>query len=153
MKPQSRKGLIWLSLILLTGFAGMAATTLRVGMALEDPDLGLALEAFDKPSKLSYLRGKLYLRAGGNADKPITHWGVKDPPLVAAVDSGNHELARALVDASSRATWQAAVNRACVTGRDKNDAIIRVLAGERGMDPEKLCSLSAEEGARPASGE
>lgn len=146
MTHGTRKDWIWFSLVLLVGLVGMTANLLRVGMAFNDPDMGLALEAFGKPSKLSYLRGKLYLETGGSADKPILHWGFNAPPLVACVESGDHELARALVGASSPATWQKAVDRACAKHRDSNDAMIRVLAEHRGIDPAALCARGMANG-------
>lgn len=139
MVREIRKPRLWFYFVLLVGLMGMTANLLRVDMALNDPDMGLALEAFGKPSRLSYLRGMLYLKAGGSADKPIIHWGVNAPPLVACVESGNHELARALAGVSSPATWQKAVEKACGTRRDSDEAMIQVLAGGRGIEPAALC--------------
>lgn len=147
MTRYHRKGSYWFLLIILVGLAGVASTALRLDMALNDPDTGLALEAFDKPSRLSYLRGLLYLKAGGDANKPIALWDYAQPPLVACVDSGNHALARALVTASNASTWRTAVKKACAAPSGSADPMIAVLAQARGIDPDALCVGSANEGA------
>lgn len=125
-------------LVILMGSVAMAATSLRVRLALEDPHMALALEAVGEPGKLSWLRGKTFLLLGADPDAPILSWGMNAPPLVACVESGNDALARAIVVESSRDTWLKAVARACESPQSHAE-ILRTLAGREGFSPEQLC--------------
>jgi hypothetical protein len=136
----SRKTLQRLLAIVLIGIS-MAAVVLRVGRALHDAQMAMALEAISEGGHFSWLRGRIFLGLGADPDAPILYWGIKEPPLVACVDSGNRELARALVNVSSHVTWQKAVRRACDEGRERNEAMIRVLASRDAIDPEQLCAM------------
>lgn len=140
MRSITRKRVAMLSAILL-GTSAMAATALRVRLAVEDPHMALALEAVAKPNRLSWLRGKTFLLLGANPDAPILHWGINVPPLVACVESGNHALARAIVAESSRDTRLKAADRACESPQ-ANSVILRILADSDSVSPDHLCSAA-----------
>jgi hypothetical protein len=124
--------------VLFGGIVAMTATALRLRHALEDPHMALALEAVGEPNRLSWLRGRTFLRLGADPDAPILHWGMNFPPLVACVDSGNDALARALVADSGDATRREALARACASPQ-AHARVLRVLAEHGGMTPEQAC--------------
>ncbi len=125
-------------LVMVMGGMAMAATALRVRLALEDPHMALALEAVGKPGNFSWLRGRVFLLLGADPDAPIVSWGMNMPPLVACVESGNDALARAIVMESSRDTWLKAVDLACESPQSHAE-ILSALAEREGFSQEKLC--------------
>ncbi len=138
MRLITRKSVAML-LVILMGTSAMAATSLRVRLALEDPHMALTLEAVGEPNRLSWLRGKTFILLGADPDAPILHWGINAPPLVACVESGNGALARAIIAESSRSTRLKAADLACESPQ-AHTTILRILAEADGVSPEQLCS-------------